>query len=190
MSSQPITETLISADDLMVLEGQGKRYEVWEGELQEKAMATLEHAEIAANLIMLLRSFVKQNQCGKVFDGSVTYVLKGTRQRLERALMPDLSFIQTERLVGVESRDFAYLPPDMAIEIISSSERPSEVLTKVGAYLEFGVQEIWVIYPTSQKVVIYRPDQGHPNVYGVGDEIAMQGPLKGLAIPVKDIFAG
>jgi hypothetical protein len=46
--------------------------------------------------------------------------------------------------------------PDLAVEVLSPSERPRHVLDKVGEYLEAGVRLVWVIDPRKAKAVVYR----------------------------------
>jgi Uma2 family endonuclease len=70
---------------------------------------------------------------------------------------PDVSFIAAQRLAGHPlSDDFSDLPPDLAVEVLSPSERPRHVLDKVGEYLEAGVRLVWVIDPQKAKAVVYR----------------------------------
>jgi Uma2 family endonuclease len=45
---------------------------------------------------------------------------------------------------------------DIAIEVISPSERASESHDKVRAYLRNGTTEVWQVYPKSRTVLIHR----------------------------------
>ena len=42
--------------------------------------------------------------------------------------------------------------PDIAIEVISPSERSAESDRKVSAYLQYGAQEVWQIFPFDRTV--------------------------------------
>jgi len=46
--------------------------------------------------------------------------------------------------------------PDIAIEVISPSERASESYDKVRAYLRSGTTEVWQVYPKSRTVQVHR----------------------------------
>jgi Uma2 family endonuclease len=46
--------------------------------------------------------------------------------------------------------------PDIAIEVISPTERSSESHDKVRAYLRHGTAEVWQVYPKSRTVQIHR----------------------------------
>jgi Uma2 family endonuclease len=45
--------------------------------------------------------------------------------------------------------------PDLAIEIVSPSEDMPDLLRKVGEYFESGAQEVWLLFPETQRVVRY-----------------------------------
>jgi len=57
---------------------------------------------------------------------------------------------------SASSDDFPDLAPDLAVEVLSPSERPRHVLDKVGEYLETGVRLVWIIDPAKAKAVVYR----------------------------------
>lgn len=177
----------IAVESLMALGDQDKRYEVWNGNLQEKPMATAKHGKICARLVARLTIFCEQHQRGDVYTEGTTYAIEGTRQDLKKALMPDVSFIRHDQSSQIDEDDFIFIPPDLAIEVISSSERPSEVQAKVTAFLSFGAGEVWSVYPDDGLIIIYR-QTGAPAAYRVGDSIPMQGALEGLILTVNDIF--
>jgi Uma2 family endonuclease len=46
--------------------------------------------------------------------------------------------------------------PDIAVEVISPSERSVDSQAKVQAYLRYGAQEVWQVFPRSRTVVVHR----------------------------------
>ena len=46
-------------------------------------------------------------------------------------------------------------PPDIAVEIISRSESAATIQRKVEAYLQWGVREIWLVYPETQIIMLH-----------------------------------
>jgi Uma2 family endonuclease len=46
--------------------------------------------------------------------------------------------------------------PDLAVEVLSPTDRARQVLDKVGEYLEAGVRLVWVIDPERRSAVVYR----------------------------------
>ncbi len=74
---------------------------------------------------------------------------------------PDAYWFSWERwnALATESRTppFARFTPDFVAEIVSPSNRESELADKVRRYLEGGARLVWVIHPTNRTVTIYRP---------------------------------
>jgi Uma2 family endonuclease len=75
--------------------------------------------------------------------------------------------------------------PDIAIEVISPSERAFESQQKVAAYLRFGTRKVWQIYPKSKSAVIH---------YGATSETLKAGEqittkrLPGFSLEVHSLF--
>ncbi len=58
---------------------------------------------------------------------------------------PDVAFVVRERLAHIPDEGYAELAPDWVAEILSPSDRPGEVLEKVGQWLGAGVRVVWVL---------------------------------------------
>lgn len=163
--------TYYTADDLRMFDAEGKRYEILESILVERPMTNKIHGRIAARFVQIVLNYLDEHPLGEVYGGEVTYVLEGTRKKIISAVLPDASFIRAERLGETDDFDFVYIAPDIAVEIISPSERPGEVAKKVRTYLKFGVQQVWTIYPERQIVTVYHAD-GEIFDYGIEDTLA------------------
>ena len=88
------------------------------------------------------------------------------------------------RLVG-----FFQGPPDLAVEVVSPSDRRAEVEAKSREWLAAGCRMVWVVDPETTTVAVYRPDAGVrtlriPEVLDGGDVVA------GLRLPLAEIFGG
>jgi Uma2 family endonuclease len=88
---------------------------------------------------------------------------------------PDIAFISQSRLPHPEPRGFPDLAPDLAVEILSPTDRPGEVLGRVGDFLEAGTKLVWVIDPHRRLARVYRPD-------GTEDTINAEQALDGEAV--------
>jgi Uma2 family endonuclease len=49
--------------------------------------------------------------------------------------------------------------PMIAIEIVSEGNRAEEIDRKVGAYLQEGGAEVWVVYPATRTMNVFRKDE-------------------------------
>ncbi len=68
-----------------------------------------------------------------------------------------MSFVAAGRLTPeVRAQVFPRLAPDLAVEVLSPSDRPRAVFDRVGEYLEAGVRLVWVVDPQKRRAVEYR----------------------------------
>ena len=71
---------------------------------------------------------------------------------------PDVSFVRAERIPsgGLAA---GYWPgaPDLAVEVLSPSDRYPEVQRKVQEYLDAGTWLVWVVDPESRTATVFHP---------------------------------
>lgn len=132
---------------------EGRRWELIEGELIEVSSPTPEHQILVQKLLLALVLYV-QAQRGLVL-ADVEFALAG-----DIRVRPDVLVLLGEK---AERLDKSKVPvegcPDLALEVISPSERTSDSMHKVDVYLGHGVHEVWQIYPKTRQVVIYTAGQ-------------------------------
>jgi Uma2 family endonuclease len=70
--------------------------------------------------------------------------------------VPDVGVIFKQSLPEGKLPDgFGDRAPDLAIEIVSPNEEMPDLMRKVGEYFESGAQEVWLLFPETQRVVRY-----------------------------------
>jgi len=101
---------------------------------------------------------------------------------------PDVAFVRAERVPTAEEQEhFAELAPDLVVEVISPSDRMTDVEEKVEQYLALGVPLVWVFHPRRRTVTVRRPGR-EPLVLRDGDVVDGEEVLPGFRLPVADIF--
>jgi hypothetical protein len=69
----------------------------------------------------------------------------------------DIAVMHRHRLPeGLPPEAFVEGAPELAIEIVSPSERQSELLEKIAEYFDSGAQEVWLLLPERKQVYRYR----------------------------------
>ncbi len=103
---------------------------------------------------------------------------------------PDVGYFRRETLPGgqVPIGFFEGVAPDIAVEVISPSDRPGEVLAKAAEWLRGGAKLVWLVDPEDQRVLVLEP--GHDiRALSMDDTLDAEPVLPGFAVPVRDLFA-
>lgn len=176
--------TLMTADELLALPDDGYTYELVEGELRRMQPTSGEHSRVELYVAFWLMSFVYLHRLGKVYGSDTGFRLKRSP---DTVLCPDTSFVRTERVPQDDRSGIMELAPDLAVEVISSSNTINEMDDKVAAYLEAGTSLIWVVRPKRRQVRVYTPD-GLIRILGADDVPDGGNVLPGFSLPVVDVF--
>ncbi|HEX2059352.1 MAG TPA: Uma2 family endonuclease, partial [Thermoanaerobaculia bacterium] len=112
------------------------------------------HQTILLNVATPLRIFVREHRLGHVFIAPTDVVLSGYD-----IVQPDILFVRAERRHVVTNANLQGAP-DLAIEILSSSNRQYDDVVKLKTYDARGVGEYWVVDPDRASVKIYRRTPG------------------------------
>jgi Uma2 family endonuclease len=177
-----LTSRTLSDDELLQLPKDGNKYELVDGELV-LSPAGGRHEEICALLCAALVAFVRRNKLGKVFGSNLLYILPSGNRR-----GPDVSFVASRRLPkGRAPKGFFEGAPDLAVEILSPSDRRRKTLDKVGEYLQAGTRLLWLIDPERRTATVYR---SLSDVRSIGADGTLDGEdvLVGFRCPLAEIL--
>jgi Uma2 family endonuclease len=138
-------------------------------------------SEIASLISFFIRLFIRENGIvGRVTGEAGLYDVMGDRYA------PDVAFIASADPLPYE-QGYNPDPPQLAVEVISPSDRSSRLAVKVANYLAAGTV-VWVVYPQEREVHVYAPGQ-RTRILGEGDVIDGGDVLPGFSLPVREIFA-
>jgi Uma2 family endonuclease len=185
MATFPATRPITAADVERL--DNDKVVEVLKGSWVEKPMVGELHSAIEVRLIVMLDGFVRPNKLGRVYTSDTTFVLEGTPGDIKTMRLPDVSFVSAGRVKETDRGSFYYQSPDLAIEIVSPSERTSDTQAKINDYLRTGSREVWIVYPETRQVSVLLPD-GTATIYGAGQKISGGDLLPGLSLSVDEVF--
>jgi Uma2 family endonuclease len=86
---------------------------------------------------------------------------------------PDLMYLSPEKKSFITPRSIKG-PPDIAVEILSPSNRHNDTGRKKKGYLRLGVSEYWIIDPPHKNISIFTPASGGEipiHVFAGNDEV-------------------
>lgn len=145
----------VTMEALAALPDDEHRYDLLRGELRRMPPGGFEHGAIVATVTARLDALVRERRLGRVVGAETGFVLG---RDPDTVLAPDAAFVRGERLPPPEQRKgFLELAPDLVVEVVSPSDRASEVTEKALLWLDAGVRLVWVIYPDPRVVAVYRP---------------------------------
>ena len=162
------------------LENDLEGYEYVKGELVPMAAAAIVHGEIGSNVHLLLGLYVRENKLGRL------YSLETTFQLGDRVVKPDIAFVSTERLSEDKLKGFS-VAPDLAIEIVSPSDKHYDITEKALAYLKAGTRLVWVIEPIAKTVMIYRAETDF-TLLNYEDTLIGEDVVEGFSCAVAELF--
>jgi Uma2 family endonuclease len=175
---------LVTADDLLTLETAGKSTELVRGRLIVREPPGTYHGRVQSILNVLVGSYVRAHALGAVFGQDTGFKIASDPDTVRA---PDLAFVDRARVAQIARRGYAALAPDLVAEILSPDDRPGEVLTKVGEWLEAGVRLVWVIDPDRRVAAVYR-DDGSVTTASSDDELGAEAVLPGFSFRLAELF--
>jgi Uma2 family endonuclease len=106
------------------------------------------------------------------------------------SLLPDVKYTSYARVPNsmADSSQRPRVAPDLAVEILSPSDRPSRTQRKVETYLEFGAALVLVLHPVKRRTWLHRAD-------GTVEDRDARGawalpPFDGLVLDWEKIYRG
>jgi Uma2 family endonuclease len=163
----------------------GSRQELVRGEVVTMAAPGFEHCDIQAQILMLIRLFLRDHPIGR----AVAETGVRTTRRPDSVRGPDVSFWSYERLPKrVRPKGYPQVPADLCVEVRSPGDSMLKLRAKAREYLNSGVKMVWIVDPKDESVTVYRrPGKG--TVLSDGEAISGEDVLPGFECVVSDFFA-
>jgi Uma2 family endonuclease len=187
LMQRPITEAIAcQVEDMVGFEQLEIEDGNWVGFEEDETMGGERHGWIESLLVTYLTTWAVAHGGGRVYTGDTTFVLLGTPQDIQIKRRPDVAFVANANVKPTSG--YIYGAPQLAIEIISPTERPISMQRKVREYLTYGTAQVWQVFPELNEVVVHLPN-GSSRTYGIDDTIDGGDLLPEFRIAVKSILA-
>jgi Uma2 family endonuclease len=143
-----------------------------DGEVIERNMGELPHAQVQAELLYRLR--IVGESLGLQVLPEIRIQVAATRFRVADVAV---------WLAGSIGKRIPTVPPFLVAEVLSAEDRLVRLQPKIQDYLKYGVAWIWVIDPDERRAMSYSPaDPGGTLV----DELRTHNPE--IEIPLSDLL--
>ncbi|HZL37399.1 MAG TPA: Uma2 family endonuclease [Tepidisphaeraceae bacterium] len=160
----------------------GKRYELIDGALREKAVG-MRNAFIAG-LISARLNEAFYPSFGCAIAGAMIYCF----DRPDHGRKPEVTFIRLDRLPGKKlPQGDLMVAPDLVAEILSDEIAAIEVQNRLDEYLAAGVRLVWIVNPDRRTIRIYRAD-GTTRLFQGADVMENEPLLPGFRLVTAEVF--
>ena len=176
---------LMTAEELMELPEDGFRYELINGELEKMPPPGPPHGRIAMRLSIYLGQFILDQGLGEAFAAETGFKLTSNP---DTVLAPDFSFVTNERFAeGSKTEGYWPGPPNLAVEVLSPSDRPGKVKQKIARWFSFGTTQVWIVDPKHSTITVYRSPEEMTTFSGL-DYLEAPDLFPGFRISLDRIF--
>jgi Uma2 family endonuclease len=174
------TGTVMTAEQFDRLPAvEGRRSELFEGELVELSSATLLHNYVLLILGATLVPLLSRLRLGMAVPNT-EFIFGDNR------FQPDLAVLLGDKWKHWDlERVPVGLIPDIAVEVVSPSESATYIERKTRIYLEHGVAEAWCIYPEARRIYVQTPS----SIRILKEDETLSTPLlPDWSVTVRDLF--
>ena len=146
---------LMTAEEFMELpDDDGFRYELINGELEKMPLPGPPHGRIAFRLAVHLGQFILGHELGEGFANDTGFQLTSNP---DTVLGPDFAFVTNEHFAkGRDKKGYWPGAPDLAVEVLSPSDRPGKVKQRISRWFSLGAKQLWIVDPKHSTVTVYR----------------------------------
>ena len=144
----------VTAEELFALPDDEWRRELVDGEIIRMTPTGAAHGVVTAWIGHLLNEHVSARGLGVCCGAETGFIL---RRNPDVVRAPDAAFIAAHRIPGT-GIPASYWPfaPDLAVEVVSPSDRLADIQAKVAEYFAAGTRQVWVLDPASRTVRAHR----------------------------------
>ena len=151
------------------------------------------HSSLTKLLYDVLLFFLHNKELGDIFM-ETAFVIQHQTDWVSGSRIPDVMFIREARLneylsetEQADDKPLA-LVPDFVIEVVSPTDKYSDVNEKIEAYLTDDVALIWVVDPQRQTVSVHSSQSPQGILYRKGDILTGGDILPGFELAVSQLF--
>jgi Uma2 family endonuclease len=138
-----------------------------------------------AKIIVQLSNWNSKNKLGEVVDSDTGFYLPNGAMR-----NPDAGWVSNERLASISKSDlekFPHLVPDFIIELVSKSDYPKNLDTKMKEWIANGCRLGWLIDPFNETVTVYSPGREPEVIKGFDKSVSGGTVLPGFELDLKEL---
>ena len=174
----------VSFTDLQHMPDDGRRFELYDGEVFELSGPIPVHQVVVDNIKRLLQRY-SDGHGGLSFVSPIDIVFSEYN-----VVQPDVIFFTRGRRHLVDFYAAIRHAPDLVVEVLSPSTSTNDRGRKMRMFARFGVAEYWIADPLAKSLEVYgfRDGAGRLVQTACGDDLVQSPRLAGFEFPVHEAF--
>ncbi len=163
-------------------ERRDRNYELIDGVIVEKPMPTDRHVLVVNVLLFFLTLYAREHKLG----------MPGPERRIQlpgqkhNTRQPDVSMILDPAYPIIE-RGATPIMPDVIAEVKSPDDGYDELREKARFYIANGARLVWLLFPETTIVEVYRPNQPS-DMLTLAQSLDGFDVLPGFSVPIQELF--
>ena len=176
---------LLTADDLLRLDSEGVDGDLIRGVLRRTTkLGSMRRGVAITNLGVELYRFAKSRGLGRTLMGRPGILLE---RDPDTVLGAHVAHFSAGRLPRERNPGYPEVVPDLVVDMHSPRDDFQGLGDKARMWMSFGVRLVWVGYPDSRSIEVYRAD-GSVETLGIGDALDGWEVLPGFSCAVERLF--
>jgi Uma2 family endonuclease len=191
ITQERVKTPLLTYEAYMAEEEINRRYDIIDGVREFMASPTPRHQREQMRITFQLYAYEERTKKARVLAAPSDVLIQRSPLRTRQ---PDVYLMSSHRWSlnpPIDSPAPRYPAPELVVEILSPSDRPSVLDDKIADYCAVDVKECWVVSPKDQTVEVLqltRSGSSPVAVYGAGQNVVSL-TFPDLSVPVDAIFA-
>lgn len=184
MAPMELQRQRVSYDDLAQMPEDGRRYELYDGEVFVVPSPILRHQIVGMRLWRILDDYASRT--GGLAVASPLDIVFSDYD----VVQPDIVFFTAESLRSITLDKPVRRSPDLAVEVLSPSTESNDRGRKLRMFQRYGVPEYWIVDPNAEAIEIYRLVESAYELVATcpGSETMRSAVLPGLTLVPASIF--
>jgi Uma2 family endonuclease len=178
LGTQPMSAERLLAANL-------PRCELIGGGIVVMSPAGFDHGRSASKIVGALENHVAPRRLGVVTTAEAGFQIAHNPDTVR---VPDVAFVRADRIPPGGVKGFFQGAPDLAVEVVSPTDRAGEVAAKVQIWLDAGSPMVWVVDPEKRTLAVHRSGND-VTVLSASDTLQGGDVLPEFSISVGLIFA-
>ncbi|AFK86089.1 Uma2 family endonuclease [Thermoanaerobacterium saccharolyticum] len=183
-----LEKKILSLEEFLQMDKENEhRLEYFDGEVVYLESPSVEHQRVLLNIAAEFRNYFRGKSC-EVFISPLDVWLTNKEKTTKVKVQPDLIVICDK--TGLMENAYEGVPA-LVIEIISTSNQAHDRIRKYSTYMEFGINEYWMVNPELKTVEVYvlEEDEYKQAAIYKGSDCAASQIFDGLNIHLKEVFS-